>query len=56
MDFIYIYKQQFRFTTGSHAENSCHHFAKGVWGREEETTIVYPDPIQNDPLIRVFRN
>ncbi len=44
---------QFRFTTASRAEKSCHHFAKGVWGNAEEDTIVYPIPIENDPLIRV---
>lgn len=45
---------QFRFTTASRAEKSCHHFAKGVWGNNEEDTIVYPIPIENDPLIRVI--
>lgn len=45
----------FRFTTASRAEKSCHHFAKGVWGNSEEDTIVYPEPIENDPLIRFYK-
>ena len=46
-------RYEFRFTTASRAEDSCKAFAKGVFGSDAESNIDYPEPLENDPLLRV---
>ena len=44
---------QFRYTTASRAEKSLNWCNRGIWGKDVESSIKYPTPIENDPLIRV---
>lgn len=44
---------QFKYTVTQRTEVSAKHFAKGLFGRQTAKVVIYPEPLQKDPILRV---